>query len=208
MHNNRKSRHGDWFKKHSSDPFVKRAHSMGYRARSAFKLLEIEYRDRVFKGCHHVVDLGAAPGAWSQLARKRIPKTGRVFALDIAQMPPLPGVDFIQGDFRENSVLEKLNTLLGTYEIHLVMSDMAPNIGGIRVADQAHSMELAELAAEFAHRRLASGGTFLIKLFQGFGIEEYLKMLRQTFSNVLIRKPDASRLRSREFYVLARGYRV
>ncbi len=203
-----KRRSGRWVDEHRADPFVRKALSTGYRARSAFKLLEIDDRDKLLSTSRFVVDLGSAPGAWSQIAAERIRPGGRVFALDILEMPPLPDVDFIQGDFREADVLANFNALLAGRKVDLVMSDMAPNMGGIRVVDQARSMELAELAVEFAFDTLTAEGNFLVKHFHGSGVEEYMKMLRKSFSKVLIRKPDASRSRSREIYALGRGYRV
>ena len=197
-----------WLIQHRQDFFVKKAQEQGYRARAVFKLLEIDERDQLFADCYTVVDLGAAPGAWSQLARQRIPHSGKIVALDRLEMLEIPGVSFIHGDFRKHEILGELNTVLGDTKVDLVMSDMAPNISGIRVADQASSLELAELAADFAYSNMRLGGTFLVKLFEGSGTQEYISMLRKRFIRVMIRKPKASRPASRELYALARGYRV
>ncbi|MEM7254928.1 MAG: RlmE family RNA methyltransferase [Pseudomonadota bacterium] len=204
----RRGKGRNWNVEHRTDAYVQKAATQGLRARSAFKLEEIDRRDRLFEGVTSVVDLGAAPGAWSEYARDAIEPNGAVFALDLLEMTPINDVTFIQGDCRDEGVLAALESAIGTGKIDLVLSDMAPNMGGIRVTDQARSMDLAELAAEFATRILRPGGDFLVKLFQGSGVEEYMKMLRSTYDKVLIRKPDASRSRSREFYALARGYRV
>jgi 23S rRNA (uridine2552-2'-O)-methyltransferase len=199
-----------WLKEHFSDPFVKRAQAEGWRSRAVFKLEELLERDHILKPGMVVVDLGAAPGGWSQMVRERLGEKdgewrGRIIALDILPMQGIAGVEFIEGDFREDSVLKQLETLLGGSAADLVLSDMAPNISGVGVADQARAMHLAELATEFAAVHLKKGGAFLIKLFQGRDYDGYLKNLRQSYERVSIRKPKASRARSPEVYALAVG---
>ena len=209
-----------WLKEHFGDEFVKRARAEGWRSRAAFKLDELLDRDRLLKPVlsrpHSghverpgmvVVDLGAAPGGWSQLVRQRLGETGRVFALDILPMQGIGGVEFIQGDFRDECVFDALMARLEGAPVDLVLSDMAPNISGIEVADQARAMHLAELATDFAHRCLKPGGSLLVKLFQGQGFDEYLRDLRKGFARVTLRKPKASRARSREVYALATGWK-
>ena len=191
-----------WMSRHASDPYVKEAHSRGYRARSAFKLIELDERDRFFRFGQHVVDLGAAPGSWAQVAAERVGAEGRVVALDILPMDPVSGVEFIQGDFREPEPLDQLEALMGE-RVDLVLSDMAPNISGIAAADQARSMHLAELALEFARQRLASEGVFVVKLFQGEGFDGFVRDVRKIFRHVRLRKPTASRKQSREIYLVA-----
>lgn len=194
-------------KEHVSDPFVRQARKEGYRSRAAYKLLEIAARDRLFRPGMTVVDLGAAPGGWSQVAVEKLGGRGKVIALDLLEMAPLPGVICIRGDFREVPVLTELAEVLGESSPDLVISDMSPNISGIGVSDQARSMHLAELALEFSLERLNSGGDLLVKVFQGSGFEEFLANMRAGFDRVLTRKPDASRDRSREVYLLGRGKR-
>lgn len=191
-----------WLSRQANDPYVKQARSQGYRARAAFKLLELDERERLLRPGQRVVDLGAAPGSWSQVAQQRVGPQGRVVALDILPMEPLPGVDFIEGDFREAEVLRQLETLVGG-QVDLVMSDMAPNISGIAASDQARSMDLAELALEFAVEWLQPDGRFVVKLFQGEGFDDYIREARQTFKAVRLRKPAASRKESREVYMVA-----
>jgi 23S rRNA (uridine2552-2'-O)-methyltransferase len=199
-----------WLKEHFSDPYVKRAQAEGWRSRAVFKLDELLARDPVLKPGMIVVDLGAAPGGWSQMVRQRLGEKngewqGRVIALDILPMQGIAGVDFIEGDFREETVLKQLGAALGGAAVDLVLSDMAPNISGVGVADQARAMHLAELAAEFSAVHLKPGGAFLVKLFQGRDFDEYLKNLRSGYERVSIRKPKASRARSPEVYALAIG---
>jgi len=191
-----------WLSRQANDPYVKEARSRGYRARAAFKLLEIDERERLFRSGQRVVDLGAAPGSWSQVAHERIGGQGRVVALDILPMDPLPGVDFIQGDFREAEVLQRFEALVGG-RVDLVLSDMAPNISGIAASDQARSMDLAELALQFAVEWLEPHGRFVVKLFQGEGFDAYVKDTRRQFRGVRLRKPAASRKESREVYLVA-----
>ncbi len=197
-----------WLKEHFGDPYVKRAQQEGYRSRAVYKLLEIQEKDRLIKPGMTVVDLGAAPGGWSQLAAQWVGRKGRVIATDILPMDPLDGVEFLQGDFREQDVLEQLLSLLGEAKADLVISDMAPNISGMGAVDQPRAMYLVELALDLARQVLRPGGDFLAKLFQGEGSEAFLRELRASFGQVKIRKPKASRARSREVYVVARNYNV
>ena len=197
-----------WLAEHAADPYVKRAHEEGWRSRAAFKLEEIQKSDRLLKPGMTVVDLGAAPGGWSQYAARRLDGKGRVIALDVLDMPAIPGVEFIQGDFNDESVLGQLNALLGGARVDLVMSDMAPNMMGIADVDHDRSMQLVELAEEFAAQALRPGGDLLIKVCQGRGFEPLVARLRMSYETVKLRKPKASRSRSPEVYVLARGYRL
>lgn len=193
-----------WMTEHVNDPYVQEAKRLGYRSRAAFKLLEIDARDHLLKPGMIVVDLGATPGGWSQMAVKKLGPKGRIVALDLLEMTPIAGVDFIQGDFTEDAVLARLEERLGGAAIDLVISDMSPNISGIGLSDQARSMHLAELAMDFALRRLKPNGCFLVKLFQGTGFEEFVREARRNFKQVLLRKPDASRSRSKEVYLLGK----
>ncbi|MBS0515054.1 MAG: 23S rRNA (uridine(2552)-2'-O)-methyltransferase RlmE [Proteobacteria bacterium] len=194
-----------WLKEHFSDPYVKRAQAEGWRSRAVFKLEELLQRDAILKPGMVVVDLGAAPGGWSQMVREKLGERGRVVALDILPMQGIAGVDVIEGDFREQGVLRQLEVLLNGAPVDLVLSDMAPNMSGVTVADQARAMHLSELARDFASVHLKPGGAFLIKLFQGRDYDAYLKSLRQGYERVSIRKPKASRARSPEVYALATG---
>lgn len=187
---------------HVSDEFVKRAKQQGYRARSAFKLLEIDDRDQLIRPGMTVVDLGAAPGSWSQVVMQRMQGRGRVYALDLLEMHPIPGVDFVQGDFTEQAVLDQLQQLLGDRKVDLVICDMAPNMSGISVVDQARAAYLVELALEFSLQWLQPGGNFLVKVFAGSGYEEILQAMRAGFTKVVTRKPKSSRDRSSEVYLL------
>jgi len=201
-----------WLKEHFSDPFVKKAQAEGLRSRAAYKLEELVERDRLLKPGMVVVDLGAAPGGWSQWMRQALgdmdqAHPGRVIALDILEMPSLAGVEFLHGDFRDDAVLSALETLLGDKPVDLVLSDMAPNKSGVDAVDQPRIMHLAELAMAFADTHLRLEGTFLIKLFQGVGFDEYVRELRRRYAKVAIRKPAASRKRSPEVYALAQGRR-
>ncbi|MGK7295788.1 MAG: RlmE family RNA methyltransferase [Candidatus Wenzhouxiangella sp. M2_3B_020] len=191
-----------WLSRQAADPYVRKAREHGYRARAAFKLLELDAKDRFLKPGQRVVDLGAAPGSWSQVAAERVGGAGRVVALDVLPMDDLPGVEFIQGDFREDEVLAELETLVGR-RVDLVLSDMAPNISGIAASDQARSMDLAELALEFAGEWLEPRGVFVVKLFQGEGFDRFVADARRVFGNVRLRKPEASRKESREIYLVA-----
>lgn len=196
-----------WLSRQAADPYVKQARAHGYRARAAFKLIELDERERLFRNVRRVVDLGAAPGSWSQVAAERVGSGGRVVALDVLPMDGLPGVEFLQGDFRENDVLERLEALVGE-RVDLVLSDMAPNISGIAAADQARSMDLAELALDFAEQWLEPNGRFVVKLFQGEGFDAFVKRARDGFSAVKLRKPAASRKESREIYLVAGSRRA
>ena len=193
---------------HVTDVFVQRAKTEGWRSRAAFKLMEIDDRDRLIRPGETIVDLGAAPGGWSQVAVQRLRGRGRLVALDLLEMAPLPGVDFIRGDFGEAETLARLETLLASERAGLVLSDMAPNISGIAVADQARMMELAEMALDFAAHWLKPDGAFLIKMFQGYGYEDFVRAMRQGFYSVATRKPDVSRDRSAEVYLLGKGLKT
>jgi 23S rRNA (uridine2552-2'-O)-methyltransferase len=197
-----------WLKEHFDDEYVKKAQQMGYRSRAVFKLLEIQEKDRLLRRGMRVVDLGAAPGGWSQVAADLVGADGTVVALDILPMDPIPGVEVMQGDFREDAVMAQLMNLIGEAKVDLVMSDMAPNTSGERSVDQPRAMYLVELALDLAKRVLAPGGDLLMKVFQGEGSEEFMRELRKDFAKVIVRKPKASRPRSREVYVLARNYIV
>jgi 23S rRNA (uridine2552-2'-O)-methyltransferase len=199
-----------WLKEHFSDPFVKKAQAEGMRSRAAYKLEELVARDQLLKPGMVVVDLGAAPGGWSQWVRQELERVaparpGRVIALDILDMPSLAGVEFLHGDFREDAVLSRLEACLDGKPVDLVLSDMAPNKSGMDAVDQPRVMHLAELAMDFADRHLRPDGTFLIKLFQGVGFDDYVRELRRRYAKVAIRKPAASRKRSAEVYALAQG---
>ncbi|HEY0916854.1 MAG TPA: 23S rRNA (uridine(2552)-2'-O)-methyltransferase RlmE [Solimonas sp.] len=197
-----------WLAEHKADTYVQEARRLGYRSRAVFKLKEIQEKDRILKQGQVVVDLGSAPGGWSQLARPLLGPSGRLLALDILEMEPLPDVEFILGDFREESVLHQLEAAIGTRAVDLVLSDMAPNLSGIASADQVGSIHLCELALDFAKAHLKPKGVLLVKIFQGEGFDAYLRAMREAFESVTIRKPKASRPRSSEVYLLARGYRA
>jgi 23S rRNA (uridine2552-2'-O)-methyltransferase len=196
-----------WLQEHVSDPFVKQAQKEGYRARSAYKLLELNEKDRLFRPGMRVVDLGSAPGGWSQVASRLVGDRGQVVATDILPMDAVRGVDFVQCDFREQSVMDEVLGRLGGEPVDVVLSDMSPNISGVSSADQAASIYLLELALDMVRRVLKPGGTFVAKLFQGSGSDDYLRQVRKDFDKVTIRKPAASRSRSREVYFVARGFR-
>jgi 23S rRNA (uridine2552-2'-O)-methyltransferase len=197
-----------WLDRHFKDAYVKQAQKAGYRSRAAFKLLEIQEKDRVIKAGMRVVDLGAAPGGWSQVARDLVGDKGRVIALDILPMDPIAGVDIIQGDFRDEQPLVQLQSLLDGEPVDLVISDMAPNVTGMASVDQPRAMYLCELALDFARESLKPGGGFVIKVFQGAGFDEYFKSLRQSFSRVVSRKPSSSRAKSREIYLVAMNFKI
>ncbi len=194
-------------REHVNDPFVQRAKKEGWRSRAAFKLMEIDDKDKLLRRGEVVVDLGAAPGGWSQVAAKRVGDTGLVFALDLLEMDPIHGVHFLQGDFRDDAVLEQLAESLAGRPVGLVMSDMAPNMSGVNLVDQARVMHLAELGLEFARAHLKPQGAFLVKVFQGSDYDAFLKAMRLTFASVAVRKPEASRDRSAELYLLGRTLR-
>lgn len=192
---------------HFQDEYVKKAQALGYRSRAVFKLSEIQEKDKIIRPGMNIVDLGAAPGGWSEYVSKIVGKKNKVIALDLLAIDPIDGVDFIQGDFREDEVLEKLYEVLNGEPVHLLLSDMAPNMSGSREVDQPRSIYLGELALDAAQRILAKGGTFLIKMFQGAGFDAYYNQVREQFSSVSIRKPKASRARSNEVYILAKGFK-
>lgn len=196
-----------WMREHVNDPYVLRAKREGYRSRAAYKLMELDERDHLLKPGMTVVDLGATPGGWSQVASKKVGAAGRLIALDVLEMQPLHNVSFIQGDFREDTVLNELVTALAGRPVDLVISDMAPNISGIDLSDQARAMHLAELALEFAVEHLKPNGNFLVKVFQGEGFEDFVVQMRSHFQQVLTRKPPASRGRSSEIYLLGKDKR-
>ncbi|WP_343988109.1 23S rRNA (uridine(2552)-2'-O)-methyltransferase RlmE [Kangiella japonica] len=196
-----------WMKEHFDDPYVKKSQKDGYRSRAVYKLEELDLKYRLIKPGCTIVDLGAAPGGWSQYAAYKVGSKGKIFALDILPMDPLPDVSFIQGDFREESVLNELMALIGEEKATLVLSDMAPNMSGMDAIDQPKAMYLAELALELARDVLAQGGSYVVKVFQGEGFDEYIRQCKDSFAKVMIRKPDASRARSREVYVVAQGFK-
>lgn len=197
-----------WLKEHFSDPYVKQAQQEGYRSRAVYKLIEINKRDRFIKPGMAVVDLGAAPGGWSQVATKLVHPKGKVIALDILPMEPIEGVDFILGDFGEDAIIEALMTKLGEQKIDVVLCDIAPNLSGHEGIDMPRSYYLSELALDFALRVLAEDGTFLIKVFQGEGFDAFWADIKRHFKKAAIRKPKASRSRSREVYILAQGIKL
>ncbi len=205
--NKRTKSSGQWLREHFDDVYVKRAQQQGYRSRAVYKLLEIDKKDRLLRPGMTVVDLGSAPGSWSEVAAKQVGLKGRVVALDILPMDSIAGVEFIEGDFREQDIYDHLLEVLGDTPVDLVISDMAPNISGLKAVDQPRAMHLAELALEMAEKVLKKGGVFLVKVFTGEGLDEYKKTMRPLFEKIIVRKPDASRPRSREIYLLARGYR-
>lgn len=196
-----------WLHEHINDHYVHLAKKEGYRARAAYKLLEINEKDRIIQAGTVLADLGSAPGSWSQVAAKLVGSRGKVFALDILPMQPINGVDFIQGDFRENEVLAEFENLLENRPLDLVICDMAPNMAGNAVIDQTRSFYLCELALDFAREHLKIGGTFLVKVFQGAGYQEYMQAMREVFVSVQTRKPEASRNRSNEIYLLGKNKR-
>ena len=197
-----------WLKEHFDDEYVQRARQEGWRSRAVYKLEELDRKYRILRPGMTVVDLGAAPGGWSQYAARALRGKGRVIALDILPMDPLEAVEFLQGDFREEEVLAHFEALLDGTPVDLVMSDMAPNIAGMEAIDQPRAMYLVELAADFARSHLRSGGSFLAKVFQGEGFDELLRTLRGEYGRVVARKPRASRPRSREVYLLATGRKL
>lgn len=196
-----------WLQEHVNDPYVKQAQKDGYRARSSYKLIELNEKDRLIKPGMLVLDLGSAPGGWSQVAGRIVGEKGRVIASDILPMDHIHNVDFIQGDFTDEAVFNEILAALGDRKPDLIISDIAPNLSGIASADQASSIYLVELALDMARRVLKRGGNFVAKVFQGSGSDAYLKDLRTSFEKVSIRKPAASRSRSREVYVVAKGFK-
>ncbi|RUO31405.1 23S rRNA (uridine(2552)-2'-O)-methyltransferase RlmE [Aliidiomarina sanyensis] len=197
-----------WLKEHFDDHYVQKAQKQGLRSRAVFKLEEIQKRDRILRPGQTVVDLGAAPGGWSQLVADLQNGEGEVIACDILEMDPIAGVDFLQGDFREEAVLDALKQRIGGKTVDVLLSDMAPNFSGTDAVDQPRSMYLVELALEMCHEVLKPGGAFVVKVFQGEGSDQFLKDVRNAFSSVKVRKPDSSRARSREVYLVATGYKL
>ena len=201
----RESKSRDWMRAHVNDPYVKQAQAQGYRSRAAFKLLELIEKDRLLASGQCVVDLGATPGSWSQVLAKMVGARGRVIAVDILEMDGLAGVKFIHGDFREDAVLAELEAALENRPVDLVVSDMSPNLSGVASADQARSMYLCELALDFSSKHLKKNGNMAIKVFQGAGFPEFLQAMRSSFKTVVSRKPDASKGRSSETYLVGKG---
>jgi 23S rRNA (uridine2552-2'-O)-methyltransferase len=197
-----------WLAEHFDDPYVRQAQKSGWRSRSAFKLLEMDEKYHLIRPGSCIVDLGSAPGGWSQVARSRLGRTGRVIGLDVLDMEPLQGVEFIQGDFTEPEPLARLEAALAGQPVDLVLSDMAPNMSGMEVTDQAKAMYLAELALTFVQAHLKPGGDFVVKLFHGQGFDAFVASVRPLFEKVMVRKPGASRSRSREVYLLAQSRKV
>lgn len=196
-----------WLTEHFSDEYVKLAQARGYRSRAVFKLEEIQAKDHLLRPGMSVVDLGAAPGGWSQFVAEKIGKSGRIIALDILPVEAIPGVHIIEGDFQEEAVLQQLLAALDGRPVDLVLSDMAPNMSGTRMVDQPRAMYLAELALDTARQVLRPGGAFVVKLFMGAGFDEYQKEARKSFSSLANRKPKASRDRSREVYLVGKGFK-
>jgi 23S rRNA (uridine2552-2'-O)-methyltransferase len=197
----------EWLRRHVNDPYVKQAQLDGYRSRSAYKLIELNEKDRLIKPGMRILDLGSAPGGWSQVAGKLVGRKGRVLATDILPMDPIDNVDFVQGDFNDDAVVAQLLEWLEGGKFDLIISDIAPNLSGIDSADQAGSMYFLELALDTVRKTLKTGATFAAKMFQGAGSDEYVKELRKSFDKVLIRKPAASRAQSREVYIVAKGFK-
>lgn len=197
-----------WLKEHFDDQYVQKAQKAGWRSRAVYKLEELQNKDKLIRPGDTVVDLGAAPGGWSQLASRLVGDKGVVIACDILAMDPIVGVDFLQGDFREQAVLDTLLNRIGGRNVDIVLSDMAPNMSGTDSVDQARSMYLCELALDMCHQVLKKGGKFSIKVFQGEGFDEFFRQIRSAFTSVKTRKPDSSRARSREVYIVASGYKL
>jgi 23S rRNA (uridine2552-2'-O)-methyltransferase len=197
----------NWLREHFDDHWVKLSQEKGYRARSAFKLEELHEKDGLLNNVKNIVDLGCAPGGWCQVARKIVPNHVRIIGMDILEMEPIEGVEFIQGDFREESVLNELLTLVGTDKIDLVLSDIAPNLSGVFAVDQPRIMYLAELALDFCVQCLKQNGNFAVKIFQGAGFDDYLSDMKKNFKKVVMRKPKSSRPRSREVYAVGIGFK-
>jgi len=196
-----------WLKEHFDDPYVQKAQKLGLRSRAVFKIEEIDQKDKLLRPGMTIVDLGAAPGGWSQYAVEKVGMEGDVVACDILEMDPIAGVDFLQGDFREEAVLDALLERIGGKTVDVLLSDMAPNMSGNDTVDQTRSMYLVELAFDMCHQVLKKNGKFVVKIFQGAGFDQYLNEVRNAFSQVKIRKPDSSRGRSREVYIVASGYK-
>jgi len=200
-----KKKNSNWMQRHVSDVYVQQAQKDGYRSRAAYKLLEIQEKDRLFRPGMRVVDLGAAPGGWVQVVSRLIGDSGTLVAMDILPMDPFEDVVFIQGDFREQAVYDQLLEVLDGEQVDVVISDIAPNLSGVKSADQARAMHLAELVLDFSKQVLRPGGDMLVKVFQGEGMDQYRKDVQQAFAKLLTRKPDSSRSESREFYILGKN---
>lgn len=198
---------GRWLDEHFNDQYVKKSQQDGYRSRASYKLLELQEKDKLFKSGMSVLDLGSAPGGWSQVAVELVGKRGRVVASDILSMEPIAGVDFVQGDFTELEVYEQIISVLGEDKVDLVISDMAPNMSGVSAVDQPKAMYLVELSVDMADQILSPGGALVAKVFHGDGFDELLRTARSKFNKVQIRKPDASRARSKEQYLVASGFK-
>jgi 23S rRNA (uridine2552-2'-O)-methyltransferase len=196
-----------WMQEHFQDEYVKKAQAMGLRSRAVFKLMEIQEKDKIIRPDMNVIDLGAAPGGWSEYVRNIVSEQYKVIGLDLLPIEPIKGVDFIQGDFREDAVLDELYQVLEGASVNLLLSDMAPNISGNKAIDQPRAIYLGELALDTANTVLAKGGVFLIKMFQGAGFDDFHRQVKAMFSSVVIRKPKASRARSNEVYILAKGFK-
>lgn len=196
-----------WMREHLTDPYVQEAQRRGYRSRAAFKLIELDARDKLLRPGITVVDLGAAPGSWSQVLREKVGGSGRIVAIDLLPMDPVPGVEVVQADFREDSGLAIVEEVLGHSPVDLVVSDMAPNLSGIDPVDQARSVHLGELALDFAISHLRDGGDLVVKVFQGAGLPELQRALAARFAKVYVRKPKSSRDRSRETFLVGKGFR-
>ena len=197
----------NWLREHFSDQYVKESQKDGFRSRASYKLIELDGKDRLFRAGMTVVDLGSAPGGWSQVAAQKVGDKGRVFASDILPMDSIAGVDFVQGDFTDEAVLAELLELMGGARADLVMSDMAPNMSGIADVDQPQSIYLVELALDMAQQVLAPGGTFVAKVFQGEGFDPLFASIKSSFDKIVTRKPDASGARSREIYLVGKGFK-
>jgi len=198
----------NWHRQHAANHYTHRAFDEGWRSRAVYKLEELDRRDHLFRPGMLVLDLGAAPGGWSQYAAKRVGNAGEIIALDILPMQPLPGVAFVQVDFRDDSALQHISQKLRSRRVNLVMSDMAPNLTGVMAIDQPHAMDLAELSLQLTRDSLAKGGDFVVKLFQGEGFSAYVSLVGKSFGKVALRKPAASRSQSREVYLVAKNYRL
>jgi len=198
----------NWHRQHAANHYTHRAFDEGWRSRAVYKLEEVDRRDHLFRPGMLVLDLGAAPGGWSQYAAKRVGNAGEIIALDILPMQPLPGVAFVQVDFRDDSALQHISQKLRSRRVNLVMSDMAPNLTGVMAIDQPHAMDLAELSLQLTRDSLAKGGDFVVKLFQGEGFSAYVSLVGKSFGKVALRKPAASRSQSREVYLVAKNYRL
>jgi 23S rRNA (uridine2552-2'-O)-methyltransferase len=196
-----------WVEEHNSDFYVAQATKLGYRSRASFKIIEIQEKYKIFKKDMFIVDLGAAPGGWSQQIVKYMGPNGKLIALDLLDMPPIAGADFIQGDFSSDETYEQLNALVNYKKIDSIVSDMAPNMSGNKTSDQAKSIHLLELALDFAKENLVTGGSFVTKLFQGQGSDEYIKLVKENFTKATQFKPKSSRPRSREIYIVAQGFK-